>query len=59
MYPLGPWPLKIWMFALLVTRDTADHGKGPETKAGHAFPRQRHVRRRGGLFISARVFFPV
>jgi len=28
-------------------------------RAGHAFPKQRHMRRRGGLFISARVFFLV
>jgi len=27
--------------------------------AGHAFPRQRHMRKGGGLFISAEVFFPV
>ncbi len=27
--------------------------------AGYAFPRQRHMRRGRGLFISARVFFPV
>jgi hypothetical protein len=41
--------------------DTADHGRRLETGAGHAFPRQRHMRRKGGggLFISARVFFSV
>ncbi len=34
MYLLGPWPLKILMFALLVTREkqhTVDHGNRPET----------------------------
>jgi hypothetical protein len=28
--------------------DTADHGRRLETGAGHAFPRQRHMRRKGG-----------
>jgi hypothetical protein len=28
-------------------------------RARHAFPRQRQMRRGGGLFIYARVFFPV
>jgi hypothetical protein len=31
----------------------------PPNGAGHAFPRQRHMHRGGGLFISIRVFFPV
>jgi hypothetical protein len=30
MYPLGPWLLKILMFALLVTCEIATHGKIPE-----------------------------
>jgi len=28
-------------------------------RAGHAFPRQQHMRKGGGLFISTKVFFPV
>jgi hypothetical protein len=44
MYSLGPWPLKILMFALLVTREIATPG------AGHAFPRQRHMHK-GGAYL--------
>jgi hypothetical protein len=45
MYSLGPWLLKILMFALLVTREIATSG------AGHAFPRQRHMRRGGPIYF--------
>ncbi len=71
MYPSGPWLLKILMFALLVTGEIATYswpwvccwywyqnlgGGPPPPRAGHAFPRQWHMRREGGLFISARVW---
>jgi hypothetical protein len=81
MYPSGPWPLKILMFALLVTREIATYSWPwektrdvkymlgllliliskswgcPPLGAGHAFPRQRHMHKGGGLFIYAKVFF--
>jgi len=33
-------------------------GGAPPPRARHVYPRQPHMRRRGDLFISAKVFFP-
>jgi hypothetical protein len=69
MYSLGPWLLKILMFALLVTRDIELklQFSGSTSKfiwpfwSEHAFPRQWHMHMGGGegVFISTKVFFPV
>jgi hypothetical protein len=57
MYPLGPWPLKILMFALLVTPEIATYSD-PRLGPGMHFLHSDTCAE-GGLFISARVFFPV
>jgi hypothetical protein len=82
MYSSGPWPLKILMFALLVTREIATYSQSkmanipqmsleqeiddyidikilgvPPPWAGHAFPRQRHMRR-GGVIYFCQGFLP-
>jgi hypothetical protein len=66
MYPWGPWPLKILMFALVVTREIATPSwscwvccwywyqnlGGAPLGLGMPFLDRRHMRRRGGyLFL--------
>jgi hypothetical protein len=57
MYSSGLWPLKILMFALLVTREIATYSwywyqnfEGPPP-ARHAFLRQRHMRKGEGGYL--------
>jgi len=56
MYSWGPWPLKILMFALLVTSEIAADIDikilgVPPPRVGHAFPRQRHMHKEEGGYL--------